>query len=155
MKKLLILSLLIVFSSRAFSQSKDSDNDLIKKTIGNLFESMREDDTTRFRDLFAGNILIQHVNSKNDTVSSVVTENPVEYLNQVGAYKKDAWDEQITRYDDLNVGNGMAVVWASYKFYLGKKFDHCGITIFQMIKKQEHWKIISVFYSIRTSNCPQ
>ena len=152
MKKILMLCLLLALSSRAFCQG--TDNDLIKKTIGNLFDSMREDDTTSFKDLFANTILVQHVISKNDTTSNVITDNPADYLKQIGAYKKDAWDEQITRYDDINVGNGMAIVWASYKFYSGKNFDHCGITIFQMIKRKEHWKIVSIFYSIKTSNCP-
>lgn len=153
MKKLLILSLLLVFSCRAFCQG--NDNELIKKTIGNLFDSMRGDDTTAFRDLFANNILVQHVESKNDTTSNVTTEDPADYLKQVGAYKKDAWDVQITRYDDVNVGNGIAAVWASYKFYLGKKFDHCGTIVFQLIKRGAHWKFVSVFYTIKTGNCPE
>ena len=155
MKKLLIICTLILFSQRAFCQSKVNDNDLIKTTIGNLLETIRQGDTTALQDLFADKVLVLHVNSVSDTTSNVTTENPADYLKQVGAFRKEPWDEQIVRYDDLNVGNGIAVVWASYKFYLGKKFDHCGITVFQMIKRKNHWKFVSVFYTIKTGNCPE
>jgi len=155
MKKLLIICMLIGISQRAFCQSKVNDNDLIKTTIGNLLETIRQGDTTAFQDLFADKVLVLHVNSVSDTTSNVTAENPADYLKQVGAFRKEPWDEQIVQYDDMNVGNGIAVVWASYKFYLGKKFDHCGITVFQMIKRKNHWKFVSVFYTIKTGNCPE
>ena len=154
-KLLLLLSLLSICSFHAFSQAKENENDLIKKTIGNLLESMHQGDTTALQDLFADKVLVLHVNSVSDTTSNVTTENSADYLKQVGAFRKEPWDMQIVRYDDMNVGNGIAVVWASYKFYIGKKFDHCGITVFQMIKRKNHWKFISVFYSIKTGNCPE
>jgi len=147
--------MLIGISQRAFCQSKVNDNDLIKTTIGNLLETIRQGDTTAFQDLFADKVLVLHVNSVSDTTSNVTAENPADYLKQVGAFRKEPWDEQIVQYDDMNVGNGIAVVWASYKFYLGKKFDHCGITVFQMIKRKNHWKFVSVFYTIKTGNCPE
>ncbi|MBS1500622.1 MAG: hypothetical protein JST32_01075 [Bacteroidetes bacterium] len=154
MKKLLMTGIVLGLASVAFSQSQTNDNDAIKNTINRVLVAMQEDDTVAFQDEFAGNILIQYAESKNDTVGSVVTINPVDYLKQVGKFKDDAWIEKITRYDDINIGNGVAIVWASYKFYLGSKFDHCGITIFQLVKRRQHWKVVSIFYTVKTGNCP-
>jgi hypothetical protein len=154
MKKLLILSILVTCRLCSYCQIQVNDNDAIKGVISRIFDSMRDDDTTSFQDEFAGSVQIQYVESKNDTATSVITVNPVEYLKQMGTMKNDAWTETITRYDDININSGIATVWAPYKFYLGKKFDHCGITVFQLIKRRQKWKVVSIFYSVKTGNCP-
>jgi hypothetical protein len=89
MKKLLIICALIGISQRAFCQSKVNDNDLIKTTIGNLLETIRQGDTTALQDLFADKVLVLHVNSVSDTTSNVTAENPADYLKQVGAFRKE------------------------------------------------------------------
>ncbi|HVS90447.1 MAG TPA: hypothetical protein VHE59_00345 [Mucilaginibacter sp.] len=154
MIRLLMTCMIIGLASIAFCQSQTNDNDAIKNTINRVLVAMQNDDTAAFQDEFAGNILIQYAESKNDTVGGVTTINPGEYLKQVAKFKDDSWIEKITRYDDINISNGIAIVWASYKFYLGSKFDHCGITVFQLVKRRQRWKIVSIFYTVKTGNCP-
>ncbi|MBS1524039.1 MAG: hypothetical protein JST19_00230 [Bacteroidetes bacterium] len=153
MKKLLVTGLFLGLAYATFCQSQGSDNDAVKNTINRALLAMQEDDTAAFQDEFAGDVRIQYVESKNDTVSNVITVNPAEYLKQVAKFKADAWTEKITRYDDMNISNGMATIWASYKFYFGSKFDHCGTTVFQMVKRKQRWKIVSILYTIKAGNC--
>lgn len=150
MKNLLILFLL--FPLAALSQS--NDNDAIKKVINQAFDNMREGDTIAFKESFAGKFTIQYISPENDTTSTLVIINPAEFMRQVATIKKYAWDQRIVRFDDVNINNGIAVVWAPYKFYLGKKLDHCGIDIFQLMKTPDGWRIVSLFYSIKTGSCP-
>ncbi|HEY0898874.1 MAG TPA: hypothetical protein VGD90_06050, partial [Sphingobacteriaceae bacterium] len=62
------------------------------------------------------------------------------------------WDEQIT-FDAIQVDAGLASVWTSYKFYLGKNFSHCGVNSFQLVKMNGNWKITYLIDTRRKENC--
>jgi hypothetical protein len=47
----------------------------------------------------------------------------------------------------------MASVWAPYKFYLGDKFSHCGVDVFQLMKTGDGWKIIYIVDTRRKGDC--
>ena len=152
MKKLLIVALLISASFTALCQGNETD--AVKKTISNMFDAMRAGDTTNLKNQLADRFLLYYANPKKDTTGNVIIVNTSEFLKGVEAAAGGHWDEKIVNYNDVNVSNGIAMVWASYKFYLGEKFHHCGIDVFQLLKTERGWKIVSVFYTIKTGNCP-
>jgi len=152
MKKLLSICLLILWVATAFAQSKE--NEAVKRVIKNMFDSMREGDTISYKEAFADKVVIQYADAKTDSTWQLVTINPVEFMQQMAAIKKDAWDEKITRYDDLNMNNGVAVAWAPFQYFEGKRMSYCGISVFQLIKTTWGWKIVSIFYNKKTGKCP-
>ncbi|MDB5134474.1 MAG: hypothetical protein JWP37_1077 [Mucilaginibacter sp.] len=151
MKKLLILCLLLALCSPAFCQT--NDNDAIKKVINNMFDSMRSGDTLSLRNTFADGMVIQHIQSAKDRPDSLVITQGDVFIRRIGTPHKDVYDERIT-FGEVSINNNLAMVWAPYKFYFGKKFSHCGIDVFQLMKTNVGWKIVSVFYNVRTGNCP-
>ena len=152
MKKLLILAFLATASLTALCQGNETD--AVKKTINNMFDYMREGDTTNLRNLLADRFLMYYVNPKKDTTGNIITVSTPDFLKGVERAAGGHWNKKTVNYNDVNVSNGIAMVWASYKFYLGEKFDHCGINTFQLLKTERGWRIVSVFYTIRTGNCP-
>ena len=151
MKKLLTFCLLMSCSCIAFCQN-ESDN--VKKTISTLFDAMRNGDTINFKNELAGKLIIYYVNPKTDTLGKVIVVNPSDYLRQIEAASGGHWDERITNYDDVNVSHDIAMVWASYKFYIGNKFDHCGIDVIQLVRTDNGWRVVSIFCTIKSGNCP-
>jgi len=45
-------------------------------------------------------------------------------------------------------------VWASYAFYLGKKFNHCGVDAFHLVKSEDgEWKIFHLADTGQKEGC--
>ncbi|MGZ3763636.1 MAG: nuclear transport factor 2 family protein [Mucilaginibacter sp.] len=151
MKKILLLFMLAASSTLAFSQG--NDNDAVKKVINRMFDAMRSADTTGLRYAFADDMVLQILEPRKDKSDSLVVEKGDDFIKRIGAPHKDAWNEKVT-FGDINVNNNIATVWAPYKFYLGEKFSHCGIDVFQLMKTNIGWKIVSVFFDMRKGNCP-
>jgi hypothetical protein len=150
MKKLFIICLLIASSTPAFCQTQ---SDTVKKVINRFFETMRNADTTEMRYTINDDMIIQSLHPRKGRNDSLATTKADDFIKIIGAPHKDVYDERIT-FGDVKISNNLATVWAPYKFYLGKKFSHCGIDVFQLMKTNLGWKIVSVFYDIRTGNCP-
>jgi hypothetical protein len=151
MRKLLLLVILGVASLQAFCQT--DDNAAVKKVISNMFDCMRNADTIGLRNTFADGMIIQSINPVKDKPDSLIITTADKFIKIIGAPHKDVYDERIT-FDEVKIENSLATVWAPYKFYFGKKFSHCGVDVFQLVKTGIGWKIISVFYNVRTGNCP-
>ncbi|HVV56418.1 MAG TPA: hypothetical protein VHC47_13880 [Mucilaginibacter sp.] len=150
--KLCLICLLLAGPLTAFCQL--SDNEAIKNVINRMCDAMRDGDTITFKEFFADRVNIQYISPKNDTTRNLVTVNAADFLHRMAMLKTESWDEKMIRFDDVNVSNGIAVVWGPYKFYIGKKLDHCGIATYQMMKTPWGWKIVSMFYSVKSGNCP-
>ena len=63
--------------------------------------------------------------------------------------KERAWDETIL------IQGHIAVFWAPYDFHVDKKFTHCGVDSFQLVKTDERWLISNASWTRETQNCPQ
>ncbi len=150
MKKLFIICLLMASSAPAFCQTQ---SDTVKKVINRFFETMRNADTTEMRYTINDDMIIQSLHPRKGRNDSLAMIKADDFIKIIGTPHKDVYDERVT-FGDININNNIATVWAPYKFYLGKKFSHCGIDVFQLMKTNIGWKIVSVFYDIRTGNCP-
>jgi Putative lumazine-binding len=151
MKKLLILCSLLALYLPSFCQT--DDNAAIKKIINNMFDSMRRADTIDLRNTFVDGMVLQSINARKDKPDSLSVVSADAFVKIIGAPHKDIYDEKIT-ISEVNIDNNLATVIAPYKFYFGKKFSHCGIDVFQLMKTGVGWKIVSIFYNVRTGNCP-
>lgn len=151
MRKLFLLVMLGAASLQAFSQT--DDNLAVKKIVSNMFDCMRNADTVGLKNTFADGMILQSINPIKDKPDSLIIMGADKFIKIIGAPHKDMYDERIT-FGEVNINNNLATVWAPYKFYFGKKFSHCGVDVFQLMKTSIGWKIVSIFYNVRTGNCP-
>ena len=152
MKNLLLIIFISILSFKAFAQQ--TDRDAIKQTVNNMFDAMRKGDSTLLRSTFSKGIVFQGVANKKDGSTVLETENPDDFIKQIGTPHKGVYDERIT-FNDIKIDGPLASVWAPYKFYLDDKFSHCGVDVFQLMKTADGWKIIYIVDTRRKDNCPE
>ena len=150
--KIILTFLLLAISCQTFAQS--NDNEAIKSTINRLFEGMKKGDSVIVRSVFHPKAILQSVgfstkNNKNYFNSDSRLEG---FFKSIGTPHADVWDEKPGNYD-IKVDNQMAQVWVSYAFYLGGKFNHCGIDNITLYKEEKDWKIIYLIDTVRKDNC--
>lgn len=62
-------------------------------------------------------------------------------------YRERMWNPEV------RVHGPIASVWTPYDFWVDRKFSHCGIDIFDLVKTSEGWKISSVSYTVERTGC--
>jgi hypothetical protein len=136
----LLFSAYFLCATSAFSQEYDPG---IMGTVNALFDGMRAGDSTKVRNAFAlGGTMMSVPENPKDSIA--LKKSSIDgFVKAVGRPHPDKWDEQIF-HPKISVDGPMAIVWAPYKFYLGKTFSHCGVNVFTLIKISSGWKITSV-----------
>ncbi|HWZ03901.1 MAG TPA: nuclear transport factor 2 family protein [Mucilaginibacter sp.] len=149
MKKILIIGLLIL-SNNLFAQQADTL--AIKQTISTLFDAMRKGDSTTLRSVFSKDMILQSVSNDKNGKAVLSTENADGFVKAIGTPHAAVYDERIV-FDGIKIDGDLASVWAPYRFYLGDKFSHCGVDVFQLMKTAAGWKIIYIVDTRRKDNC--
>ena len=149
MKKLLLLSLLLVISISAYCQT---ETDAVKQSINTLFTAMRKGDSAMIKTVFAKDMVLQSISTNKDGKTVIGTDSGADFAKAIGTPHNFVYDERIT-FDDIKIDGALASVWAPYKFYLGDKFSHCGVDVFQLMKTDSGWKIIYIVDTRRKDAC--
>ena len=117
------------------------------QTAQSLFDIMLKHDAEAGKLLFTPEATMTTVH--DDGKATVVPAD--KWLARIGSSKdtllERMWNPQVLEH------GAIAVVWGSYDFHLNKKFHHCGVDSFNMIKSDAGWKIASVSYTSETSGC--
>jgi putative lumazine-binding protein len=150
MKKLFILSCLIILTSTLFAQQTSTD--AIKQTIHTLLDAMRKGDSTLLRSVLAKDMELQSIGTDKTGKISVSTKSADGLVAQIGAPHADAYDERIV-FGGIEIDGPLASVWTPYTFYLGNTFSHCGVNFFQLAMIEGRWKIIHIGYTVRLDHC--
>jgi ketosteroid isomerase-like protein len=124
----------------------------IKQTINTLFDAMRKGDSTLLRSAFSKDMILQSVSNNKEGKAILTVEKADDFAKAIGKPHAMIYDERIT-FGDIKIDGNLASVWAPYKFYLGDKFSHCGVDVFQLMKTAEGWKIIYIADTRRKDNC--
>jgi hypothetical protein len=150
MKKLSLLIIIIVCSVKSFAQQAATD--AVKQTINTLFDAMRKGDSTLLKSVFAKDMILQSISTSKEGKAILTTEKGDGFAKAIGTPHAAVYDERIT-FDVIKIDGDLASVWAPYKFYLGDKFSHCGVDVFQLMKTIDGWKIIYIVDTRRKDNC--
>lgn len=151
-KNILFIIFAFFISISAFAQDHQSDSAAIAHIIQNVFDGMRESDTSKMAPYMHQNVKMQSL-SVDDNGNNVSQLNGASgWLNAVAKNQGDIWNEQIENLKIRSDG-AVATAWMDYKFYLGDHLSHCGINSFQFIKIDEKWKIIYIIDSRKKNNC--
>ena len=150
MKNLPAFIFVILLSSQLLAQQTPADS--VKQTIKTMFDAMRKGDTTLLKSTFAKNMILQSISNDQDGKAILSTENGNDFAKVIGAPHTTVYDERVV-FDAVKTDGSLASVWAPYKFYLGDKFHHCGVDVFQLMRTTEGWKIIYIVDTRRKDNC--
>lgn len=142
----LVLICGIIVNIKTYAQTQNEEHN-VKTTINQLFNGMRNRDTTMIRNAFAERPIMQTISR-----GEVKTEKVDDFIKSIAQPFPEKFDERIT-FDKILIDANLASVWTSYKFYIGEKFSHCGVNSFQLLKTEKGWKIIYIIDTRRKDNC--
>lgn len=133
------------------SLAQTTDELEIKKTINQLFEGMRTNDSSIVRSVFYDQNYMFTILKRNDEVK-VVSGNMAEFVQAFGSKKNTMWDERISQLTIESDGL-LASAWMTYSFYVDETFSHCGVNHMQLINIKNEWKILVITDTRRKTNC--
>ena len=134
----------------AFAQQNETA--AIKQTITTLFDGMRKADSAAVHTTFAKGMVLHSVSTKADGTTLLTDEKPADFLKAIGTLHAEVYDERLGAMD-IKIDGPLASVWVPYKFYVGSKFSHCGIDVFQLMKTTAGWKVIYIVDTRRKDDC--
>ena len=150
MRKILLTPIFTMCALVAYCQQTETA--AIKQTVNTLFDAMRKGDSTLLRSVFSKDMILQSISNNRDGKAILSVEKADAFVKAIGKPHTMLYDERVT-FDDIKIDGDLASVWAPYKFYLGDKFSHCGVDVFQLMKTTVGWKIIYLVYTKRKDNC--
>ncbi len=146
--------ILIFAMANITAYCQQTETDAIKKTVNTMFDAMRKGDSTLLRSVFSKDMVLQSISNNKEGKAVLSTEKADGFVKAIGTPHSSVYDERIT-FGDIKIDGDLASVWAPYKFYLGDKFSHCGVDVFQLIKTTDGWKIIYIVDTRRKDNCAE
>ena len=152
MAKSLIVFFLF-FSGQLIGQNSVFDKS-IREPIDRLFLGMARGDSAMVRSSFAAQVTMATI-SKGKTGQPVIRyENGINgLLKAVGTPHSETWNEPIWDLK-INVDGDFAQAWASYAFYSGKQFSHCGVDAFHLVRGMDgRWTIFHLADTRQKEGC--
>lgn len=134
----------------AFGQT--AEHEAVKKVVNALFNAMRTSDTVLLKNIFSPDMVLHSIGQKPDGSTVLQTDKAAGFIKAIGMPHKEIYDERIS-ITDVKIDGPLASVWAPYKFYVGTKFSHYGVDVFQLMKTAAGWKIVYIVDTRRKDNC--
>jgi hypothetical protein len=138
--------------SAANAQSQPNEQ-AVMEPIVRLFTGMNKGDSALVHSAFAKEVTM--VTITKDKAGNVVVrrENSIAgFLKAIATPRTEPFSEPIWN-TKIEVDGNFAQVWTDYAFYVGKKFNHCGVDAFQLVNNGSGWKIIHLADTRRTVDC--
>ena len=132
--------LLFVLAATASTARAQKDDKAIKAVINRFFEGLEKGDTTLLLGACMPEPVLQTYMADREGKLQLYTEEFREFVNFVGAPRKDAYREAI-EFEAVHAEKSLASVWTPYTFYVNGKVSHCGTNSFQLVRTAEGWKI--------------
>lgn len=141
MKSMTLFALLII-ASHAWTQSDSSQQVAIRAVVDQLFDGMRQGDSTLVRSVFHADAR-GYTSYKKDDEFVLKSGSIDDFVKAIGTPHKEVWDERISNVV-IQVDDGLAQVWMDYAFYLGDTFSHRGVNAMQLAHTDGRWQIIQI-----------
>ncbi|SOD20256.1 nuclear transport factor 2 family protein [Pedobacter xixiisoli] len=152
MNKLKISLTLLVCFSITILYAQNTEESSIKKTINQLFDGMRKSDSTLVRNAFNQGAILQTIANTKEGRTVVRSSDVNAFIASIAKPHPEIYDERIT-FTKILIDDNLASVWTDYKFYIGKRFSHCGVNSFQLVKTENGWKTVYLIDTRRKENC--
>lgn len=148
MRLLTIISLVFLFPFLGLTQN---DSIEIRGLVLNLFDGMRQSDTTAMRDCFHEQCNMFTAVGKEGE-SKLFSSEVADFIKSVGKEHKEIYDERLGSYT-IKIDDLLASMEVEYYFFLDDSFSHCGTNFFSFFKSNGQWKIYNIADTRRIENC--
>lgn len=153
MKKIrVILLMLLVAAVNTLHAQKNNEEEAIKNVINQLFDGVRKADSTAIRATFKEDAILQTVAKSKEGKAFLKTQKLNDFVASVAQVRNVVLDERIV-FAKILIDDNLASVWTDYQFFIGDKFNHCGVNSFQLVKIADTWKIVYLIDTRRKENC--
>lgn len=143
---------LTILPAMLMAQSPKKETKAVHKVIQQVFDGMREGDSAKVRAQFLPEATLNFMGENKEGKPAYGQGSMQRWLDGIGSEKPEAWDERINDVE-IRIDGRMAMGWVPYKFYLGKKFLHCGVNLFTLFKGADGWKVMRITDTRREDNC--
>lgn len=151
MKRLVALFLFMFSVSVGFAQY-EGEEQAVMKPIEAMFKGMATGDSTLIRQQFENEITMVTVFKNKEGKATLRREQSLDGFLKAVAGKHEPFNEPIWNVD-IRIDGDLALVSCDYAFYLGKAFSHCGIDAWQLIKRDDGWKIFHLVDTRKKDDC--
>ena len=152
MQKPICLILLLIINI-TFLNAQTSEEANVAEVVNRLFTGMHNADSTMVRSVFANEVTM--ATSFRDKEGNPVLRREYsikDFVKSVGKKQPEPLTEEIWN-TKIQIDGDLAQVWCDYAFYIGIKFNHCGVDAFQLHKTQEGWKIFHLADTRKKEGC--
>ena len=150
---LYILTVIFLVNCSAIAQnSSQSEQEKINAVINQIFDGMRTKDTSMVSAQFTSNATLKSVGFDDENQPFVKDASIQKWLDAIIQPRPEIFDERIYQVQIL-VDDYLATAWTPYEFYLSDQFSHCGVNMFQLIKRHDEWKVFAIIDTRRKENC--
>ena len=148
MKKYFLIAAIVAVNT-SYAQS---DEQKVTERIQQLFTAMYNGDSVTIRSCFTEKAIMQTIAFDKTGKPIVQNSNVESFASFVGKQTKGTADERI-QFDGIKVDGDLATAWTPYTFYYQKKFSHCGVNSFTLVRDNGVWKINYIIDTRRKENC--
>jgi hypothetical protein len=153
MKTIVLTTLISLVYSFCAAQNAQ-EGAAIMKPITQLFTGMNLGDSAMVRQAFTASVSMTSIGVDKEGKQRVTHETSLAgFLKAIGTPRAEALSEPIWDVK-MNVDGNFASVWAQYALYVGKRFSHCGVDSFNLVKGEDgQWKIFHIADTRRKEGC--
>ncbi len=141
----------IALSSSSVPLQAQSAERAVMQVIDRLFDGMRAGDSTMLRSVFDAEARMVSVGTR-DGEPSLNVGSVDRFVTSIGTPRDVVYDEPIWDWE-VRIDGHLAQVWTKYAFYRGEDFSHCGVDAFQLVRRNEGWKIFQLTDTRRRDDC--
>jgi hypothetical protein len=152
MKKSLSTLLVCLIALSASAQGA-ADRESVLAPVRMMFKGMKDGDSAMVHRAFLKSPSFNTVATDKQGKPILLVDNLDDFLKAVGTPHTEAYNEPIWDIKSEVDGN-FAQVWASYAFYLGKTFRHCGVDAFHLFRGEDgQWRIFHLADTRTKTGC--
>lgn len=152
--KILMAIVLFLQVNLQKSFAQDTEELWVRQPIDRLFAGMSAGDSAMVHSAFAHQVTMATIGKDKSGQSFIRNESGIAaFLKAIGTPHPETWNEPIWDVK-ISIDGNFAQAWASYAFYIGKKFSHCGVDAFHLYKQSDgQWKIFHLADTRQKEGC--
>ncbi len=143
--------ILLVTTTVVYGQYSAEEKEIMKP-IEDMFKGMATGDSALIHKHFEKEISMVTVFKNKEGKATLRRENSLDGFLKAVAGQQQPFNEPIWNVK-IRVSGDLALVSCDYAFYLGKKFSHCGVDAWQLIKRADGWKIFHLVDTRQMEGC--
>lgn len=147
----IVLALFLASTSLTLcAQASEEAN--VNAVINRLFTGMHEADSATVRSVFATDVTMVTVLRDKEDNPTLRKDSVVDFIKAIGQKQPEPLTEEIWNVK-IQIDGDFAQAWCDYAFYIGHRFNHCGVDAFHLIRTTEGWKIFHLADTRRKVDC--